>query len=115
MYEPSLLKALAVAVSVSPVLNGCVGATPSAGSLSGATGKSSSPVSRAVANVGAFEPVSTCGLPETRNTAVRRPAGTPANLTVLDWAGFDAAVSWSYDDGQASHIEHYAALQATGV
>jgi hypothetical protein len=46
---------------------------------------------------------------------VPRPAGTPGNLKVLDWAGFKSAVSYTFDDGQPSQIEHYAELQATGV
>jgi peptidoglycan/xylan/chitin deacetylase (PgdA/CDA1 family) len=34
---------------------------------------------------------------------------------VLDWAGFRAAVSFTFDDSQPSHIAHYAELQAAGV
>ena len=34
---------------------------------------------------------------------------------MLDWAGFKSAVSYTFDDGQPSQIEHYAELQATGV
>jgi peptidoglycan/xylan/chitin deacetylase (PgdA/CDA1 family) len=56
------------------------------------------------------------GLPAAPGAAaVPRPAGAPGNLKVLDWAGFKSAVSYTFDDGQPSHIEHYAALQATGV
>src|SRR5262245_7659523 len=44
-----------------------------------------------------------------------RPSGTPGNLRVLAWAGFKAAVSYTFDDAQPSQIEHYAELQATGV
>ena len=44
-----------------------------------------------------------------------RPSGTPGHLTVLDWAGFKSAVSFTFDDSQPSHIEHYAELQAVGV
>jgi hypothetical protein len=43
------------------------------------------------------------------------PSGSAANLKVLPWAGFKAAVSYSFDDTQPSQIEHYAELQATGV
>ncbi|MCA9704433.1 MAG: polysaccharide deacetylase family protein [Myxococcales bacterium] len=43
------------------------------------------------------------------------PAGEPGNLRVLDWAGFAAAVSYTFDDGQPTHIQHWPALQATGV
>jgi peptidoglycan/xylan/chitin deacetylase (PgdA/CDA1 family) len=55
------------------------------------------------------------GLPVPPGGAVAKPAGTAGNLAVLSWAGFKAAVSWTFDDGQPSHIAHYAELQATGV
>jgi peptidoglycan/xylan/chitin deacetylase (PgdA/CDA1 family) len=44
-----------------------------------------------------------------------RPSGTPGNLKVLNWAGFKSAVSYTFDDGQPSQIEHYDDLAATGV
>jgi len=34
---------------------------------------------------------------------------------VLDWAGFKAAVSYTFDDSNSSQIENYPALQALGV
>jgi len=34
---------------------------------------------------------------------------------VLDWAGFDAAVSYTFDDANASQLQHYDALDALGV
>ena len=43
------------------------------------------------------------------------PSGTPGNLKVLDWAGFKAAVTYTFDDAQPSQVEHYAELQALGV
>lgn len=48
---------------------------------------------------------------------VARPAGTSAQpgLRVLDWAGFKAAMSYTFDDGQPSHIEHYPKLKAERV
>lgn len=56
------------------------------------------------------------GLPTPPGAAnVPRPSGAPGNLEVLDWAGFKSAVSYTFDDGQPSQIEHYAELQATGV
>jgi peptidoglycan/xylan/chitin deacetylase (PgdA/CDA1 family) len=45
---------------------------------------------------------------------VARPAantGQPG-LRVLDWAGFKAALSFTFDDSQPSQIEHYPALKA---
>jgi peptidoglycan/xylan/chitin deacetylase (PgdA/CDA1 family) len=55
------------------------------------------------------------GLPSPPGSGVPRPSGSPGNLTVLDWAGFKGAVSWTFDDAQPSHIAHYAELNAVGV
>lgn len=48
---------------------------------------------------------------------VARPAGTPRQpgLRVLDWAGFKAAMSYTFDDSQPSQIEHYPELKAQRV
>jgi len=42
-----------------------------------------------------------------------RPAGTTGQpgLRVLDWAGFKAAMSYTFDDSQPSQIDHYPALK----
>jgi peptidoglycan/xylan/chitin deacetylase (PgdA/CDA1 family) len=55
------------------------------------------------------------GLPEPATNGVPRPTGAPGGLTVLDWAGFTAAVSWTFDDSQPSQIAHYAELAAVGI
>ena len=34
---------------------------------------------------------------------------------MLDWAGFDAALSYTFDDANSSQIAHYPELQALGV
>ena len=52
-------------------------------------------------------------LPTPDRNGVGRPTGEPGNLEVLDWAGFDGAVTYTYDDGQPSNLEHYSALAAT--
>jgi peptidoglycan/xylan/chitin deacetylase (PgdA/CDA1 family) len=48
---------------------------------------------------------------------VPRPAGSTGKpgLRVLDWAGFQAAVSYTFDDAQPSQIDHYPALKAQRV
>lgn len=43
------------------------------------------------------------------------PAGSGCNLAILDWAGFEGAASYSFDDGQPSQIAHWPELKATGV
>jgi peptidoglycan/xylan/chitin deacetylase (PgdA/CDA1 family) len=54
-------------------------------------------------------------LPVPSGGGVPRPTGAPGKLTVLDWAGFKAAVSYTFDDANSSQIEHYAELRAMGV
>jgi peptidoglycan/xylan/chitin deacetylase (PgdA/CDA1 family) len=48
---------------------------------------------------------------------VSRPAGSTGQpgLRVLDWAGFKAAMSYTFDDAQPSQIEHYPELKAERV
>jgi peptidoglycan/xylan/chitin deacetylase (PgdA/CDA1 family) len=46
---------------------------------------------------------------------VAQPSGPPGNLKVLDWAGFKAALTYTFDDAQPSQIEHYGELEAAGA
>jgi hypothetical protein len=48
---------------------------------------------------------------------VAQPAGSTGQpgLRVLDWAGFKAAMSYTFDDSQPSQIDHYPALKAQRV
>src|SRR3954469_25980393 len=55
------------------------------------------------------------GLPEPPTSGVAQPSGTAGDLTVLPWAGFKSAVSWTFDDSQPSQIAHYAELAAVGI
>jgi peptidoglycan/xylan/chitin deacetylase (PgdA/CDA1 family) len=55
------------------------------------------------------------GLPIPPAATPDQPGGSPADLTILDWAGFRGAVSWTFDDAQPSQIEHYAELAAERV
>lgn len=63
----------------------------------------------------AIEKSAVSGLPYPQTSGVSRPSGAPGSLTVLDWAGFKAAVSYTFDDGQPSQVAHYAELAAQGV
>jgi peptidoglycan/xylan/chitin deacetylase (PgdA/CDA1 family) len=54
-------------------------------------------------------------LPVPATSGVPRPAGAVGNLRVLDWAGFQAAVSYTLDDADTSQVTNYDALQALGV
>lgn len=67
-------------------------------------------------NTGARRSADVSGLPIPPGPgAVPRPNGTPGNLVILPWAGFRAAVTYTFDDGNSSQIEHYPELQALGV
>src|SRR3954454_16839104 len=55
------------------------------------------------------------GLPEPPTSGVAQPSGTAGDLTVLPWAGFKSAVSWTFDDSQPSQIAHYGELAAVGI
>ncbi len=56
-----------------------------------------------------------CGLPVAGAPGQARPAGSGDGLTVLDWAGFRGAVSYTFDDANSSQIDHYPELAALGV
>lgn len=56
-----------------------------------------------------------CGIPAAGAPGVAPPSGAADGLTVLDWAGFAAAVSYTFDDANSTQIQNYDALQALGV
>jgi len=56
-----------------------------------------------------------CGLPAPDEDAGPRPDGDVGELLVLDWAGFTAAASYTFDDANQTQIDHYDALQALGI
>lgn len=45
---------------------------------------------------------------------VPRPSGTPGDITVLDWAGFPASVTYSFDDNDGSQLTYYEQMKAIG-
>jgi peptidoglycan/xylan/chitin deacetylase (PgdA/CDA1 family) len=98
--RPAAIGPLAAVVAAA----GCVGSTPVAPPLASAN---NAMIAGRPPEASALPPPPASGLP--------RPSGVPGNLTVLDWAGFKGAVSWTFDDAQPSHIAHYAELNAVGV
>lgn len=44
-----------------------------------------------------------------------KPSGGAANLKIVAWAGFKAAVTYTFDDSQPSQIDHFADIKATGI
>jgi peptidoglycan/xylan/chitin deacetylase (PgdA/CDA1 family) len=102
------MRALAIALSAALAAAagfGCAGASPRPGARSAVPAPPAGPV--------AVSAVS--GLPIPPGGGVPRPAGAPGTLTILNWAGFKAAASWTFDDSLRSQIEHYPELRATGV
>lgn len=53
--------------------------------------------------------------PPSKDVPPPRAAVTLPNLKVLPWAGFAAAVTYTFDDSQPSQTEHWPELKATGV
>ena len=65
---------------------------------------------------GGAQPSAAPRLPDPPGAAdLPRPSGAAGNITVLDWAGFKGAVSYTFDDSNSSQLMHYAELQALGV
>jgi peptidoglycan/xylan/chitin deacetylase (PgdA/CDA1 family) len=55
------------------------------------------------------------GMPIPPLDEVPVPSGPASNLVILDWAGFKAALTYSFDDLHPSQAEHYDTLQNTGA
>jgi hypothetical protein len=49
------------------------------------------------------------------NANMPRPSSSVGGLKVLNWAGFQGATTFTFDDSQPSQIAHYAELAAVGV
>ena len=77
------------------------GGTTSTGGTTGTGGTSAPPAS---------------GLPLPPGAGgMAKPSGTPSTITVLNWAGFKGAVSYTHDDDNSSQISNYSMLQAQGI
>jgi peptidoglycan/xylan/chitin deacetylase (PgdA/CDA1 family) len=55
------------------------------------------------------------GLPEPGAGGQALPSGVATNLRVLDWAGFTAAMTYTFDDTNSSQIQNWDQLDALGV
>ncbi len=49
------------------------------------------------------------------STGKAKPSGTVGGLKVLNWAGFQGAASFTFDDANSSQVSNYSALEALGV
>jgi peptidoglycan/xylan/chitin deacetylase (PgdA/CDA1 family) len=94
---------------VSGAATGGVGGKGGAGPTGGGAGKGGTGGSAGSTGGGKS------GLPAPPTTGVPRPSGTPNGITVVNWAGFKGAVSYTFDDSNSSQIQNYSSLQALGV
>jgi hypothetical protein len=56
--------------------------------------------------------VGASGYPAAGATGTAKPSATGTTVTVLSWAGFKSAISFTFDDANSSQISNYTALQA---
>jgi peptidoglycan/xylan/chitin deacetylase (PgdA/CDA1 family) len=90
-----------------------IGGTTAASGDSGSTSISGS-AGAGNSTPAADSPVS--GLPVLATPGgIAKPSGAVGGLDVLPWAGFSAAVSYTFDDAQPSQIAHWPELEAEGV
>lgn len=54
-------------------------------------------------------------LPNPPTSGVSQPSGEAGGLKVLDWAGFDAAFSYTFDDANRTQIDNYDTLNGLDV
>jgi hypothetical protein len=90
------------------------GADGGVGGKTGSMGGSTSAGGSTGAGGGTVVP-SACGLPDGPSSAVAEPTGSGSTLTVLPWAGFKAAVTFSFDDANSSQISNWSALSGMGI
>ena len=90
-----------------------VGTTSAGGATSTSTSVSTTATVSSTTGGGMFLPAELP--PPPGPGGMPQPAGELGDVTVLNWAGFTAAVSYTFDDSNSSQIRNYAALQQLGV
>jgi len=93
------------------------GTVATTGGTTGGGGKApgSGGATTGTGGAGGTAPAGKSGLPVPPGSGnVPQPSGTPGNITVVNWAGFTAAVTYSFDDDNQSQIDNYSMLQAAG-
>lgn len=99
-----------VPITLVALVSACIGRLPQAADHQAA------PAERGHGNTGIRRSDDASGLPIPPGPGnLARPSGVTGNLTILPWAGFKAAVTYTFDDGSSSQIDHYDELQALGV
>lgn len=54
-------------------------------------------------------------IPAGPKTGVAKPSGAVGGFSVIDWAGFKGALSYTFDDSLQSQVTHYEELNAVGI
>jgi len=54
-------------------------------------------------------------VPPMPTTAVAQPSGALGGFTVINWAGFKGAISYTFDDNLKTQLDHYEELNAVGI
>jgi len=96
------------------------GGTTPAGGSNGGGGKAMGSGGKAMGSggstgAGGTAPAGMSGLPVPPGSGnVPQPTGAGSSVTVLNWAGFTAAVTYSFDDDNQSQIDDYKMLQDAG-
>src|SRR6185369_328766 len=79
------------------------------------TGGGTSGGTAGAANNGGSGP-SASGLPTPAGDAnVPKPSGSATKVTVVDWAGFKGALSFTFDDTNQSQIDYFDDMNAIGL
>lgn len=90
-----------------------VSATTLLKAVATAKAEGNSGVGMAIYSIDGSEAAVTLPVPPGKNVA--KPSGPVGGLKVLNWAGFKAAVTYTFDDSIPSQIANYPQLQVTGV
>jgi hypothetical protein len=96
---------------------GAGGGTAGTGGSSAGRGGSTAGTggSTGTAGAGGGTPPGPSGLPIPPGASdMPKPTGSAGTVTVVNWAGFKAAVTYSFDDDNDSQISNYSMLQAAG-
>jgi peptidoglycan/xylan/chitin deacetylase (PgdA/CDA1 family) len=100
--------------SGSATTGGASGSASGGASMAGSSAAGTA--SMAGSSAGGSVSAGVSGLPVPPGAAsVPKPAGAVGGLQVVNWAGFKAAVSYTFDDTNSSQIAHYKELAALGV
>jgi len=54
-------------------------------------------------------------IPAAPKTGVAKPSGAVGGFSVINWAGFKGALSYTFDDSLQSQVTHYEELNAIGI